>query len=81
MPLFIELFVIQNRFFSVSLAWDARGDAFVAQGIAEPVGIISPVREKLIGLGQAVEQSRRAFVIAGLAFGQMQSYRLTGGIT
>ena len=50
-PLFIELFVIRNRFFSVSFARNARGDAFVA----EPVGIISPVREKFIGFWQAVE--------------------------
>jgi len=79
-PLFIQFLVVFNGLFSVSLAWNARGDAFVVQGIAKPVGIISPVCKNFIGFWQAVEQNRSAFVIAGLAFGQVQGYRLTGGI-
>ena len=80
MPLLIQSFVIRNRFFSIPLAWDASSDAFVTQSFTEPVGIISPVCEKLISLGQVFEQNCRTFVIACLSLCQVQRHWLTGRV-
>lgn len=79
--LFIEFFVIGHRFFSVSPGGDAGNNPFFKQLFPEPGGIVSPVRQKFIGLRHGIEQYRRALVITGLALGKMKSHRLAGGIT
>ena len=80
MSLLIELFIIRDWFFPATPARNARSDPFVEQGFAEPVGIIATIRQQLSGLGQRVEQDSGAFIIAHLTGGQMERYRLAGGI-
>ncbi len=80
MSLLIKLFIIGNRLFATLSARNARGDSFVEQGIAKPVGIIAPIRQDFPGLGQRVEQDGGTLVIAHLTAGQMERYRLAGGI-
>ena len=58
-------------------ARDAGCDPLFLQGVAEPVGIITPVGEHPLGLGQAVEQCCRARVIADLPGGHEEADRTT----
>lgn len=80
MSLLIKLFIIRDWFFPATPARNARSYSFVEQGLAEPVGIIATIRQQFSGLGQRVEQDGGAFIIAHLTGGQMERYRLAGGI-
>ena len=44
----------------IGFRWDADGDAALGEGGAEPVGVVTLVGEKLIGLGQGGQHQRRA---------------------
>src|SRR3546814_7421504 len=54
-------------------ARDAGRDPLFLQGVAEPVGIIASVGQHPLRLGQTVEQSGRASVIADLASGHEEA--------
>lgn len=49
--LFIEDFIVFVLDLAVFLGRDARSDAFLDQGLSEPVGIITTIRQKLSRLG------------------------------
>ena len=79
-PLFVKLLVIGHLGFPAAPARNARRDSFTGQGGAKPVGIIPSIRKEFPGLWQRSKQNSGAFVIAHLTAGQMERYRLTGGI-
>lgn len=57
-----------------------RSDPPVLQGAPEPIRVIAPVGQKLVGLGQAAKQGRRAGVIADLPVGHERADRPSLGI-
>ena len=77
-PLFIKLFVIGHRSFPTISARNTRRDSFTGKAFATsrhhslyPPRVPWPMAEK---------QDRGALVITHLTAGQMERYRLTGGI-
>ena len=57
---------------ALSLCWDAGGDALLGEGSMHPVRGIGLVADEQPGFGQAGYQAFSRFVIAALAFGQVQ---------
>lgn len=49
----IECRVVRDGHLEVCLLRDAGGDAALCQGMAEPVGIMAPVGQQHLGLGDA----------------------------
>ena len=45
---------------------NARGNAFLCKGIAEPVGVVTPFAQQPVCFGQAIQQGCSAGVIADL---------------
>ena len=78
--LFIEFFVIWDRFVSVPLGGNAGSNPLFKQLIPKPSGIVAPVRQECIGIRHGIEQYCRSLVITDLPLGKMKSHRLTGGI-
>ena len=69
-PLFIQIFIVRAGFLSVPSGRDAGRNAFGAQGITEPVGVITTVRQQLPGLRQSIygiHKQGGSFVVAYLA--------------
>lgn len=64
--------------------WDAGLGSPVQQGLAEPVGVISSVRDQPVGPWQSVEQGERTRVVADLARRQEEpdgpSFRIGDGV-
>lgn len=61
-------------------AWNAGFDAFLLQCIPEPVGVIPPVRQHPLCLGQLIQQSCGAGIITDLAGGDEESQGAAIGI-
>ena len=53
MPLFIQIFIVRAGSLPAPSGRDAGRNASGAQGITEPVGVITTVRQKLPGSGKA----------------------------
>lgn len=68
-PLSVECLIVGNLDFPVYSWGDTGFDAALAQGIAEPVGIVTLVSQERLGRGQRRQQGRRTGVIADLACG------------
>ena len=51
-PLFIQIFIVRAGSFPAPSGRDAGRNASGVQGITEPVGVITTVRQQLPGLGQ-----------------------------
>lgn len=79
-PLFVKLLVIGHRSFLTAPAWNTRRDSFTGIGRREtsrhhtlyPQGVLWPVAEK--------QAKQRRLCNRHLIAGQMERYRLTGGI-
>lgn len=61
-------------------AWDAGLDPLFLKGFPEPVGIIAPVGEQPLRLGQLVQQSHRADIVADLTGGREEAQGTAVGI-
>ena len=68
MPLFIQLFIVRAGALSVLFGRDARRNASGEQGVTEPVGVVTTVRQKLPGLRQSIHKQGGSLVVAHLAF-------------
>ena len=65
--LFVERFIVLDLDFAV-LPWrDAGRNAFFDQGISEPVGIITAIRQKLFCSENPPNQDGSAFIITDLS--------------
>jgi hypothetical protein len=73
----VECCVVRDGHLSVGLGWDAGGDAALGQCVAEPVGIVAPVGQQGLGLGERIDHQRSALVIAHLPFAQQHDQRTT----
>ena len=49
--------------------------------MAEPVGIVAPVGEQSLGLGEGIDHQRSALVVAHLAFAEQHDQRAALAIT
>jgi hypothetical protein len=67
MSLAVSGFVIGDRILPVLSGRDTRDDPLVFKGFTIPVGVISPVREHVIGRRKAIQKCPGADVIAPLA--------------
>ncbi len=65
-PLAIEVLVVIDLYSAVSSRWDAGDYAAHCQGVAEPVGVITPVAQQYFRFWQGVDHQSCAFVIAHL---------------
>ncbi len=68
----VERLVMGYLDFSVWFLWDTGLIVATCKGIAEPVGIVSLVRQQRLRRGQRRQQGRRSGVVADLACGQKQ---------
>jgi len=84
MPLFIQIFIVTDGPLSVLSGRDARRNTSGEQGITEPVGVITTVRQKLLGLRQSIHKQGGSFAVARLAFcerhGQRPAVTVTKGM-
>ena len=65
----VEVLVVGDLDFS-ALPWrDARCNALVDQGLAEPIGIVTSVGQHVFRFGQNIQQQGCSLIIAHLAFG------------
>ena len=71
----VEHPVVRDRHLVVGFRGDARFDATLGQGLSQPVGVIAPVAEQDLGLGERVDQQGGTPIIAHLAFAQQQDQR------
>ena len=60
--LLVESFVVFDLYFPVLLGRDARLDAFAFQSLSEPIGIVTAIRQKMLGQRQIIDDQARAFV-------------------
>ena len=70
MPLFIQILIVRAGSLSAPSGWDAGRNASGTQGIMEPVGVITTVRQQLPGLRQSIygiHKQGGSFVVAYLA--------------
>ena len=65
----ITSFVVAGCFAARLPTWDAGASLLVFQRIPEPVGIIAPVGEHPLGIGQTAQQRCGSSVVADLACG------------
>jgi hypothetical protein len=79
--LLLENRIIFNPLLSVFPWRYAWLDAFVAQGLSEPVGVITSIRQKVFNRWQSIDNEPGAVVIAHLSFGQAQDDRATVTVT
>lgn len=49
--------------------------------MAEPVGIVAPVGEQRLGLGERIDHQRRPFVVAHLPFAEQHDQRAALAVT
>ena len=66
--LFVEDGVVGNRGFAVGLRGDAGGEAALAEGGAQPIGVVALIGEKLLGPGHRRQHECGALEIAHLTF-------------
>ena len=66
MALFVEDGVMRDRGFAVGFGRNAGGDAALGEGGAEPVGVVTLVGQKLLGLRHGGQHQRGALVVAHL---------------
>ena len=64
MPLFIQLFIVRDGSLSVLSGRDAGRNASGEQGVAEPVGVVTAVGQKLPGLRQSIHKQGGSFAVA-----------------
>ena len=68
MPLFIQVFIVRNRLFSVLFGRDAGRNALGKQGGTKPVSVITTIRQKLPGIREGIYKLGGSFVVTDLAF-------------
>ena len=56
-PLFIQILIVRAGSLPAPSGWDAGRNASGTQGITEPVGVITTVRQQRPGLGQSIYQA------------------------
>ena len=66
--LHVESFVVFDLYSQALLGRYARLNAFTFQGLSEPNGIVTAIRQKLLGQRQIIDEQARAVVITHLAF-------------
>ena len=71
----VEYLVEGRRVLPIGFWRYAGGDAALNQRLAEPVRVISLVRQQRFGLGQRVNHERGPLVVAHLAFAEQQDDR------
>ena len=66
--------------FAASMRRDAGGYAVFDERLSEPAGIIASIGEHGLGAWQGIDHHSRAFIFAGLPFGQAQQDRTTSTV-
>ena len=61
---------MRDRFLPTPAGWDARRYSYLYKGVAEPVGVVSPVPKQGGGGWDRGQQSPRADIIRGVARGE-----------
>ncbi len=77
----VEGGVVRDRHLAVGLRRDAGSDATLGQGMAEPVGIVAPIGEQCLGLGERIDHQRGALVVAHLPFAEQHDQRAALAVT
>jgi hypothetical protein len=72
---FVAALVVFDGLSTGLQAWDARLYPFGFQRISEPVGIVTPIWQQPLGLGQTPLQSRRSGVVTDLTCGHEKAGR------
>ena len=80
MSLFIHGFVIINLAFSVLLGGNAGCNTLLPQAIPEPISIIPPIRQKVFGCGEVIQQLSGALIIRHLTRRQTHEHRLARAV-
>lgn len=73
--------IVSGQFVSLTLGWDAGGDAAILQSAVHPVRGIGFVGDQDLGFGQVRDETFGSLVIASLAFGEMEQQRPSAPIT
>ena len=63
MSLFIQGFIISDVAFSVLLGGNAGRNPLLQQAISEPISVITPIREKMFGRREVVQQLPSALIV------------------
>lgn len=66
----IKDFVVVGGVTSLLAWWNTGRNTFVFQFFAEPVGVVTTIRQQFPGFGQAIEQVPGTLIVAGLALGE-----------
>ena len=74
-PLFIEIFIINYRLFSVLFGRDAGRDASPEQYGSKPIRIITAIRQKLLSARQGIQKHFGPTVITHLTFREHKGKR------